>query len=386
MKEKPYTLEDYREDVQRCMCCGLCRNLCSTSDLTGWESGSPRGRMQLIKALLDEEIQANSYVATRIYSCALCGYCLWRCPSGVRTTDATKAARAALVEKGSYPESLDRLETDLIKNHNPLGLSDASRTDWVKLMDIQNLVPFKEQAEFVYFPGCVTAMTKTGMEIAAATTSILNAAQLDWTILGTDEWCCGSPLTLSGKVSYAKDFAVHNVEAVRHIKAGTLVTNCARCYRTFSQEYPRLMGDLGFQVIHITQLLDDLISNARLKLKGKLPLKVAYHDPCELGRHMKIYDPPRRVLKAIDGIELKEFPRNRNTAACCGGGGVLRYTDPESALKLGIKRLGEVSNLGVEAIVSACPTCKLNLSEAVSQAQLGLQVFDITEVVAKVLD
>jgi glycolate oxidase len=193
-------------------------------------------------------------------------------------------------------------------------------------------------------------------------------------------------LTFSGKLSLVKNFAEHNVEAIRHKKAETLVTNCARCYRTFSQEYPRVIGDLGFKVVHITQLLDELISNGRLKLTGKLPLKVAYHDPCELGRHMKIYDQPRRVLKATEGIELKEFPRNRNSAACCGGGGVLRYTSPESALKLGIKRVNEVSSLGVEAIVSACPTCEINLSDAVLQAQLGLQIFDITEVVAKVLD
>ena len=341
--------------------------------------------MQLIKALLDEEIQADSYISARIYDCVLCGYCLWRCPSGVRTTDAIKAARASLVEKGSYPKSLDKLETELVKNHNLIGFPNTSRTDWVNLMGGQSSVPLKEQAKYVYFPGCNTAMTKIGMEVAATTASILNVAQLDWTILGNEEWCCGSPLTLSGKLSLVKDFAEHNVEAIRHKKAETLVTNCARCYRTFNQEYQRFIGDLGFKVVHITQLLDELISNGRLKLNEKLPLKVAYHDPCELGRHMKIYDQPRRVLKAIEGIELKEFPRNRNTAACCGGGGVLRYTSPGSALKLGIKRVNEVSCFGVEAIVSACPICEINLSEAASQARLGIQIFDISEIVAKVL-
>jgi heterodisulfide reductase subunit D len=386
MNEKPYVLKDYREDVQRCMYCGLCRNLCSTSNPTDWESSSPRGRVQLIKALLDGEIQANSYIADRIFGCALCGYCLWRCPSGVRTTDAIKAARAALIENGSYPKGLDRLEADLVKNHNPFGLSDLSRVDWVKLIGAKNSVPLRDQAEYIYFPGCITAMTKAGMKVAAATTSILNSAHLDWTILGSEEWCCGSPLILSGKVTFAKDFADHNVKAVRNAKAATLVTNCAKCYRTLSQEYPRLVGDLGFKVVHITQLLDNLIADGSLKLKGKLQLRVAYHDPCELGRHMKIYDPPRRVLKAIDGIELKEFPRNRNTSACCGGGGVLRHTNPEIALKLGIKRLTEIMNSGVEAIVSACPTCEINLSDAAAKAQPGLRVLDIAEVVADVLN
>ncbi len=383
MTEKLYNLDDYREDMQRCMSCGLCNPLCPTGALCEWESGSPRGQIQLLKAMLDGEVKPNKYVASRLYNCTLCGYCLWRCPSAVKTTEAIKAGRALLVEKGSHPESLDELESNLLKEKNPLGLPQTSRTDWTRLA--KSRIPVKEKADVVYFPGCFAAMTEPGKEVAVATASILDAAGLDWTILGDKEWCCGDHLISSGKVAHVKDFVSHNLEAVKNTDAKTLVTSCPRCYRIFHQEYRRLVGEVDFNVLHITQLVDDLISSKKLLPSKSVKLTAAYHDPCELGRIMKVFEPPRRILKAIDGFELKEFPRNRNTATCCGAGGVFRFTDYSNALKLGAKRIDESIPLQVDAIVTACPTCKLNLHEAASQVGSGVKILDVTEIVARSL-
>ncbi|MGQ9782083.1 MAG: (Fe-S)-binding protein [Nitrososphaeria archaeon] len=380
MTEKLYRLEDYREDLQRCMSCGLCRPLCPTTVLCDWESGSPRGQIQLLKAILDGEIRPNKYVASRIYNCTLCGYCLWRCPSAVKTIDSIKAGRALLVEGESHQESLDRLESDLLREHNPFGLPQASRTNWIRSTKVS--VPVKAKAEIIYFPGCVATMTEHGMETVSTTASILNAANLDWTVLGDDEWCCGDHLISSGKTSHFKDFVLHNVEAIKCRSAKAVVTSCPRCYRLFSQEYRKLMDDIGFEVFHITQLLDDLISKKKLIPKVNVDLKVAYHDPCELGRLMKVFEPPRRILKAVEGLQLREFTKNRNIAMCCGAGGVFRFTDYDSALKLGARRLSEALTLDVDAVVTACPTCKLNFSEAAHQAGFEVKILDITEVVA----
>jgi Fe-S oxidoreductase len=368
------------------MCCGLCRSLCPTYALKGWESGSPRGRVQILKAILEGGIKENPFIAERIYSCALCGYCLWRCPSGVRTTDAFKAARAFLVEKGIYPRSLEKIEANLLESRNLYGMkrdSSIEPVDWMKAGAPRKALDGREG--IVYFPGCVTSFTKEGSEIAKASASILDASGLAWTTLGGEEWCCGNPLILSGKTFHARDFAFHNSQAVRRLGAGALVTSCAGCYRTFSQEYPRLLGSPGFQVLHITQLIESLLSSGRLKMNGAVSLRAAYHDPCELGRHSKVYEPPRRILKAVKGLELREGSRNRNTAACCGGGGILRFTDHGASMEIGAKRLREALALDVEALISACPTCKLNLSEAASKAGMKLRILDVTEVVAMAL-
>ncbi|MBS7609385.1 (Fe-S)-binding protein [Candidatus Bathyarchaeota archaeon] len=385
MEQKPYILEEYGEDLQRCMCCGLCRSLCPTYSLKGWESGSPRGRVQILKALLEGGIRANPFVMDRIYSCALCGYCLWRCPSGVRTTDAFKAARAILVEKGSYPEAIDTIEANILQAHNLYGFKKALWKKTIESMKAEAAMPWDKKEGIIYFPGCVTSLTKEGSEIAKASAYILDKAGLSWTTLGEEEWCCGNPLILSGKTLHAKDFALHNSEAVRNLGAKILVTSCAGCYRTFSQEYPRLIGSLGFQVLHITQLIESLLSRGKLNMEAAVPLRATYHDPCDLGRHSKVYEPPRNILKAIRGLELKEGARNRSTAACCGGGGLLRFTDPEGSMEIGFKRLREAQALGVEALISACPTCKLNLSEASSKANIGLRILDVTEIVAKAI-
>ncbi|MEM3027451.1 MAG: (Fe-S)-binding protein [Candidatus Bathyarchaeia archaeon] len=388
MEQKPYILEEYKEDLQRCMCCGLCRSLCPTYSLKGWESGSPRGRVQILKALLEGGIKENAFVMDRIYSCALCGYCLWRCPSGVRTTDAFKAARALLVEKGIYPKVIEIVEANILQTHNLYGFKKLPRNETIESMKAGAAKkPWDRREGIVYFPGCVTSFTKEGSEIAKASAYILDEAGLAWTTLGEEEWCCGNPLILSGKILHAKDFALHNSEAIGRLGAKTLVTSCAGCYRTFSQEYPRLIGSLGFQVLHITQLIEFLLSAGKLHMdmEAALPLRATYHDPCELGRHSKVYEPPRNILKAIKGLELKEGARNRSTTACCGGGGILRFTDPEGSMEIGARRLREAQALGVEALISACPTCKLNLSETASKANIGLRILDVTEVVAKAI-
>jgi len=380
-----FDLERYREEVQRCMRCGYCRAQCPTWGVVGWESGSPRGRMQLIKMLLDRRGEANEYVMSRLYECALCGYCLWRCPPGVETNDAILAARAYLAERGLIPEGAEAAVRNVNESHGIYELPAEARTDWIGYMGLDGLVPNAERADVIYFPGCVSSMSGRAMGIASASSQILSALGLDWSILGEDEWCCGNPLLLSGQVSMAREVATRNLRALRGKGAKTLVTSCPGCARTFAEQYPRLVGEKGLNVMHITELLEKERASGRLRFTRSLGVKAIYHDPCDLGRHLGLYEPPRTVLRMVPGLSLAEFERNKATAACCGGGGMLKATYPDLALTLASKKLEGARSANAEVIVSSCPACKLNISDAIAASGSSVRMLDITEVVAEAM-
>ncbi len=383
MKEPSYSLSDYREEVQRCMRCGFCRPLCPSWELIGWETGSPRGRMQMIKAMLDGKIVGDEFVMDRMFKCALCGYCLWRCPAGVKTTDAIKSARAQLVDRGLYPSAVTQIAMNLENNHNIYELEPSARAEWPQFTGVEDIVTIGGKADLIYFAGCVSSLSGRAMDIATSTALILDSFDVDWTFLGEDEWCCGNPLLLSGKTEYAKTLVEHNVEKIMEVGAKAVVTSCAGCYRTLIQDYPRLIGDIGFKVYHISDFIESQIGKLRPKLIHRMDMPIVYHDPCELGRLSGVYASPRAVLSSIPGIKLLELPKNRQTARCCGGGGVLKATNPNMALQLAMRKVGDAHAVGGGAIVSACPACKLNIMDGVAERGEEFQVLDLTELVVK---
>jgi len=223
------------------------------------------------------------------------------------------------------------------------------------------------------------------MNIAGATSQILSNLGLDWTILGNGEWCCGYPLILSGKREYVANLAEHNVEMIRRVGAKAVVTTCPGCYRTLSHYYPLLVGHLGFEVYHVSQLFQKMLENVKAKFKSDVNMVVTYHDPCDLGRLSEVYNAPRIVLSSIPGIKLVELPKNRALTYCCGGGGMLKATNPDIALKLAVKKVEEAHTVNAEAIISACASCKQNIQDGIDESGDTLQLLDLTEVVARAM-
>ena len=167
-----------------------------------------------------------------------------------------------------------------------------------------------------------------------------------------------------------------------------LITTCAGCLKTFRDLYPKYGGGDGYKALHALELIESLINEGKLAFKQDAePLKVVYHDPCDIGRHMGIYEPPRNVIKALPGVELLEFPLNRAQAKCCGGGGGMKGFDNQMAGDIGYKRLVSAIDLGADAIVSACPSCKGTFNQAAAKARKEkkgkIKVLDITELVAQ---
>jgi len=242
-------------------------------------------------------------------------------------------------------------------------------------------------AEVAYFVGCVAAFTGRIAGIPESTVSILDAAEVDYTILGPDEWCCGNPLFFIGAYSSAIELARHNLRKLQELKVKRLVTNCAGCYRAFTNEYPRLLGEeIGVEVLHFSQFLAELIDDGRLVFRRPHELAITYHDPCELGRHCHVYEEPRHVLRSLPGVELIEMRNHGDQSECCGGGGLLKATFPDLSLDIAARRIHQAVQVGAAEMVSACVTCRLQFAEAARAKNLNIGISDIAEFVARLLE
>jgi glycolate oxidase len=211
---------------------------------------------------------------------------------------------------------------------------------------------------------------------------------VNYSVLGEREICCGYVAHLIGAEDAFQECMDKNMAIFSELSPELIVTTCAGCHRTLRDLYPEHSG-FDVEVLHAVEYMDRLISDGELHFQGEFPMKVIYHDPCDIGRHMGIYEPPRNVLQAIPGLDLLEFSLNRALAKCCGGGGGLKGFDAELSSALAENRVAEAMDLGAEVIVSACPTCKSNLKLAAAKLQRErrqrIKVMDITEVVAGAL-
>jgi glycolate oxidase len=268
----------------------------------------------------------------------------------------------------------------------------SSRTEtYPPSMEARTWTEGSAPPEVLLFLGCVYSYQDP--RAVSAIARVLEAAGVDYAVLGREEGCCGYVDHLAGAEKELWEMARSTMDRIGATGAPVLVTPCAGCYRTFTQLYPGMAGEWpgGLEVLHMVELLDRLMDDGRLRLRegGKVTM-VAYHDPCDLGRHCGLYDAPRRALSALPGVVLEEFPEAREGAACCGGGGALRAFDAEKAMDIARDRLASLVE-GMDLVASACPSCKANLKLAASRLAREegggrLRVMDVAEVVASRLE
>jgi len=343
-----------------------------------------------------------------VYEDMLCGACDTGCKRNLdlEIQLMLESLRARLVEKGNGPMPQHVPVTNNIeKGDNRYGLAQSKRLQWLPL-DVKPA----PKANILYFVGCRAAFVDT--QIAAATARILKAAKADFMVL-PDEPCCGHFVFITGQIEKARRLAEKNLKLLRSSGAKTVVFSCAEGYKTVKVDYPKLLGfataDLGFEVKHITELVDEWVKEGKLKFDNRIDMKLTYHDPCNLGRLSEpwipwegvrgdwsrldpprtmrrglqgVYEPPRDILKAIPGIELVEMVRNRDNAWCCGNDGGVKEAFADLSQWTADERLREAASTGAQGIVSACPACRENLSDA---AKDGMKVYDITELIAKAI-
>lgn len=339
-------LEKYRDALEYCIRCGFCKANCPSFGEIGWDSATARGRMTFIKAVLDGDIEISEEAAKRLFTCTTCGDCEKRCPPGVKTGEIIEAAREEFAKRGFVPEKHKKLLERMRAEHNPYGEKNAEKNKFRKS---------SENADTLYFMGCTAAFRSPDTVIA--TMDILDAAQIDYRVLGEDEWCCGSVLRRTGFIEEAEKLKEHNIKMFKEHGVKTIVTSCAGCYRTLKKEYHMD----GIEVLHITEFVDRLLAEGRLKVK-KSRETITYHDPCHLGKHMGVYEAPRRVLRRM--ATLIEMEHSGENSLCCGAGGGVKAAFGEVAKGIGAKRMKEAEDTGAKLVVTPCPFCKTNLSDA----------------------
>ncbi len=376
---------DADNEILACINCAFCRLGCPTYDVTQLESRNARGRTILAFNLMTGTIKPSKELAESFYTCTTCNACTYFCPALIKVDEIIQKGREKLFASGVTPEPVMALRDSILNTDNVYA---ATKEDRIAIFpsSIKKRVEtgeLKKKADTLLFMGCVSSYLD--MKIIPSLFKIMDAAGIDYTMLGKDEICCGFPLHLMGDQEKFEQTARNLIDRIKETGAKELITPCAGCYKTFTKYYPEA-GDLGLKVFHSVHYIPKLIKEKKIKLGGDLGKKVTYHDPCDLGRTFQIFEEPRDILKAIPDIDLVEMSRNRLMARCCGGGGSVMALEPELAADMAAVRVRDAMEVGAEIIVSGCSACKDNLRKGVKvipkDERPKIRVMDITEIVA----
>ncbi|HMK34708.1 MAG TPA: FAD-linked oxidase C-terminal domain-containing protein [Desulfomonilaceae bacterium] len=383
---RPDKVEHFPEGVDNeilaCIQCGFCRAGCPTFGESTLESLNAKGRVTLAFNMLLGDLQPSEDLAKRLYQCMMCLNCKSVCPAQVDVSAIVRSARERLVDMGYLPEVFKPALASMIDAANPLLAAPEKRADSYPA-GYKKAVP--GETESVLHMGCVTSFQD--IKIIPALVQILDSAGVNYGALSEDETCCGYLAYLVGDTQTFKRVREMYMDRMAVYKPKQLITSCAGCLKTFRDLYPQYGGDNGFAVLHVVELMEKLIAEGKLTFRDDAKeLQVVYHDPCDMGRHMGVYEPPRNVIKGLPGVELLEFPLNRAQAKCCGGGGGMKGFDNALAGDIAYKRLLSAVDLGADVVVSACPSCKGSFNQAAARARkekkVKMKVMDITELVA----
>jgi Fe-S oxidoreductase len=368
-------LEAGGEPLKLCYQCGLCTAVCP------WNLVRSFGVRQL---MLQSQLGLVDFESEDSWVCATCHACVDRCPRGVGIIDVMRALRRAMTELGfgHVPDSLKLALKNIAGTGNPLGEASDKRADWSKESNVRDFAP---GMELLYFPGCVPAYDPKVKRVAQATADVLTRLGVDFGIIGSEESCCGESVRKAGNESLFQTLAQANIRAFSERGVSRIIVSSPHCYYTFKNEYPELGGT--FEVIHLSQYLDELIDQGKLTFHREINKKVVYHDPCYLGRHSDIYEAPRRVLESIPGLELVEMTESRAEAVCCGGGGGGIWRDTPKGERLSDLRFKQAQDTGAGVLAVACPYCMLNFEDSRLTVEQGetLEIKDISELVREAL-
>jgi Fe-S oxidoreductase len=334
---------------------------------------------------IEDWLDAEAVRATHL--CTLCLRCVHECPQDAPVLDHVLRVRQGLHGSGRSPEGIASMVTSVSAAGNPFHEPSSQRTEaFPDSLASSVLADVPYDPEVLMFLGCVYSYQDP--RALGAIGRVMEATGDAYAVLGEAEECCGYVDHLAGAEGEFEAIARDRIGQLRASGASVLVTPCSGCFRTLSQLYPEVDPEWPgeIEVLHLAEYLDRKVREGRMSFAEEGPvIMVAYHDPCDLGRQCNVYDAPRRLLAALPGVVVEEFPEHREGGRCCGGGGALRAYDASISVDLAVERLGTLVD-GIDIIASGCPSCKGNLRLAASRrAQKGdgrLKVLDISEVVA----
>ncbi len=365
--------EELRQTIYRCGKCKLCSitsyhpeeeytPICPSGAYYKYQAFYAPGRLEVLRGILDDEIENSEGLLKAAYACTLCGACYEKCKEissiEMNHADVFEEMRNLLVEKGYMLEVHREIAKKIADTRNAYGET------------AQQKYSCGNGGDTLYYIGCTSRYREP--EIVDSMIAILEATGEQFSILD-EELCCGSVLFRTGQKEAASELVRRNIEVIKESGARRIVFTCPGCLMTFKKNYP----DMGVELLHSTQFIAEHLDDLNLK---RLDMNVTYHDPCHLGRHLGIYDEPRAVLSRI--ADITEMGRTREQAWCCGSGGGVKSGFDDFALWSAKERIKEAKN-AAGTLASACPFCKRNLVEASGEmgGEDGMKIYDIVELV-----
>ena len=407
-------------DMGTCTECGRCQSQCPA-----WATGKPLSPKQVILDLRDHAFAKAPYllaasdeerdklpdevkkeaerplVGTKddggvidpdvLWSCTNCGACVEECPVDIEHIDHIDGMRRhqVLIES-AFPVEAAGMLKNLENKGDPWGMGAARRAEWMTELDFE--VPVVDgtipgEVEYLFWVGCAGALEDRAKKTTKAIAALLHTAGVRFAVLGPAETCTGDPARRIGNEFVFSMLAQQNIETLNEAGARTIVASCPHCFNTIANEYPQLGGT--YEVIHHTQLLARLVEQGRLTPAARVEEKITYHDPCFLGRHNKVFTPPRQIIDAVPGTTAEEMHRCKNRGFCCGAGGARMWMEERIGKRINTERIEEALALNPDTISTACPYCLVMLGDAVSakkssgQARETLEVVDVAQLLAR---
>jgi len=312
--------------------------------------------------------------------CTSCGSCTIRCPRDVKPSEVIIEMRAALVENGSIPVTIQKALENTFVQKNPWGRSRAKRGAWFEKMDIEIPHVSETETKRLLFACCIQAYDPRCMVIPVNVATILKKAGIEFGVLGEEEACCGNEIRRIGESGLFEELQEENRATFEEYGVKEIIALSPHCMNALKKEY----GDLGIKISHYTEVLAPMFTYGTVVPKGSYNKKVIYHDPCFLGKQNGIFDEPRDILKSVNGLELLEFSRSRDNSLCCEGGGGRMFFEVEATYQRNAEvRVQDAVNRGAEEIVTSCPFCVMTLEDP--DTEKGIKVKELSEILMEVL-
>lgn len=317
-----------------------------------------------------------------IWACTSCGACVDICPVGNEPMrDILDIRRNLSMMESAFPKQLESAFKGMERNMNPWNVSQVDRMKWADGMSVPTIEQNAEP-DILWWVGCAPATDSRAQKTAQAFAKILNAAGVNYAVLGKNESCTGDSARRAGREDIFFGLASQNVEILNELAPKRIVTTCPHCLHTIKNEYPAFGGN--YQVIHHTQLINELVGAGKISLEVSTDqFSVTFHDPCYLGRHNKEVDSPRTALKSAGALTI-EMPRNSAKSFCCGAGGAQMWKEEEpGSARVNEMRFAEAKSTGADIVAVGCPFCLTMMNDASKADGGNIQVKDVAEIVAE---
>ena len=370
-----------------CSQCGYCLDECDQFYGRGWESQSPRGKWYWLRQYMEGKAKWNQFMVDTMMVCTTCELCNLRCSAALPIEPSWMKLRGKLIHEDkemTFPP-FEMMAAALRSEGNIWAGYRKDRTAWFPDEMKEKHGPGKKSPN-VYFAGCTASYVEH--DIGAASVTLLDAAGVDFSILGNVENCCGTPMLVAGKWDVFEEIMRKNIEAVKQTGADTVITSCPACDMMWRHSYPDWAKKLGIEydikAKHYSEVIAERIRKDEFKFTHPIEKKVTWHDSCHIGRVSGVYEEPREIIKAIPGVKYEEMAHNRQNGYCCGSVLTL-IKEPLVAHDIGEIRLDEAEDINAEAVLGLCPCCEFQLRVTKEKKDLSLDIHDLAAFACKAL-